>query len=167
MICEKIPDGTLTRILGEKAATDGRAPESMEAEQAQPLLLSVVPPELLSIILSQLGTRALACLAATCRSLWCDAPTLPLPTPGLVETELRRRAEARGLHIGSALPEGELSWVLYLLRREFFGALRREAPLAVGGEHSLFVDREGRLHLACCRGEIQAGKVGEPLSGHD
>jgi len=111
---------------------------------AQPLeLLTGVPPELLSIILSQLGIRDLACLAATCRLLWCDAPTPPpaLPTPGLVETELRRRAEARGLHIGSSLPEGALSWVPCLLKCNFYDALRREAPLAVGIYHSLFVDR--------------------------
>ena len=147
--------------------------------------LSVVPPELLSIILSQLDILALACLAATCRLLWCDAPTPPLalPTPGLVETELRRRAEARGLHFGSSLPEGALSWVTYLLKREFYDALRRESPLAVGiyhspwvnpvgapfggSPHSLFVGREGRLHLACLRDEIKTGGVGEPLLGHD
>jgi len=128
-----------------------------------------VPPEILSIILSQLDIRALARLAATCRLLWCDAPTPPaaLLTPGLVETELRRCAEARGLHIGSSLPEGALSWVTYLLKREFCDALRREAPLAVGNRHSLFVDQEGRLHLACRREEIKAGGVGEPLLGYD
>jgi len=48
-----------------------------------------------------------------------------------------------------------------------YDALRREAPLAVGYDHSLFVDREGRLHLACLREEIKAGGVGEPLLGHD
>jgi len=90
-----------------------------------------------------------------------------MPTLGLVEMELRRRAEARGLHIGSSLPEGALLWVPYLLKREFYDALRREAPLAVGGErHSIFVDMEGRLHLACRRDAIKAGKVGEPLMGH-
>jgi len=134
-----------------------------------PELLTVVPPELLSIILSQLGIRDLACLAATCRLLWCDAPTPPaaLPTWGLVETELRMRAEARGLHIGASLPEGALSWVPYLLEREFYDALRRQAPLAAGHRHSLFVDMGGRLHLACHREEIKAGKFGEPFLGHD
>jgi len=132
-----------------------------------PELLTVVPPELLSIILSKLDIRALAYLAATCRLLWCNAPTpSPLPTPGLVETELRWRAEAHGLHVGSSLPKGGLSWVPYLLKR-FHDALRREAPLAVGQSHSLLVDREGRLHLACLREEIKAGGVGEPLLGHD
>ena len=113
-----------------------------------------MPPELLSIILSQLDIRALARLAATCRLLWCDGPTPPpaLPTPGLVETELRRRAEARGLHVGSSLPEGALSWVPHLLKRDFHDALTREAPLAVGYMHSLVWDRNGRLHLACLRG---------------
>jgi len=130
--------------------------------------LSVVPPELMSIILSQLEIRALACLAATCRLLWCDAPTPPLalPTPELVETELRRRAEARGLHFGSSLPEGALWWVPYLLKR-FHDALRQERTLAVGTNNSLFVDRERRLHLACRRDAITAGGVGEPLLGHD
>ena len=132
-----------------------------------PELLTVVPTGLLSIILSQLDIRALACLAATCRLLLCDAstPPLALPTPRLVETELRRRAEARGLHVGLSLPEGALSWVPYLLKR--FYALGREAPLAVGRQHSIFVDREGRLHLACPRAAIKAGGVGEPLLGHD
>jgi len=132
-------------------------------------LLSVVPVELISIILSQLDIRALACLAATCRLLWCDAPTPPLalPTPGLVETELRRRAQARGLHVGSSRPEGALSWVPYLLERAFYDALRREAALAAGNRHSLFVDMGGRLHLACHREEVKAGGVGEPLLGHD
>jgi len=149
------------RLAAASLAVAGPAAQSLE-------FLSVVPPELLSIILSQLDIRALACLAATCRLLWCDAPTPPLalPTPGLVETELRRRAEARGLHLGSSLPEGALLWVPYLLKR-FHDALRREAPLAVGTNHSLFVDKEGRLHLAFPRDEIRAGGVGEPLLGHD
>jgi len=138
-----------------------------------PGLLSVVPPELLSIIMSHLDTRALACLAATCGALWCGAPTphSALP-PGLVETELRRRAEARGLHIDLTLPEGVLSWVPYLLKRDFYGALRREAPLAVGtspngSTHGLFVDRDGGLHLACRHTAIKAGDVGEPLLAHE
>jgi len=132
-------------------------------------LLSVVPPELLSIILSQLSIPDLACLAATCRSLWCDATT-PLPemtTPGLAETELRRRANARGLDIGSAMPDQFLSWVPYLLQRDFHDALRREAPLAVGyAPHSIFVDRDGHLHLDCRREAIGAGEVGAPLLDH-
>jgi len=150
------------RPAAASSAVAGPAAQSHE-------FLSVVPPELLSIILSQLDIRAFACLAATCRLLWCDAPTPPLalPTPGLVETELRRRAEARGLHIGSSLPEGTLSWVPYLLKCDFHDALRREAPLAVGRRHILFVDREGRMHLACHHTEIKAGGVGEPLLGHD
>jgi len=85
--------------------------------------------------------------------------------PGLVETELRWRAEACGLHIGWSLPEGALSWswVPYLPKRDFYDALRWEALLTVGYEHS----QEGRLHLACLRDEIKAGGVGEPLLGHD
>jgi len=150
------------RPASTSAAVAGPAAQLLE-------FLSVVPSELISIILTQLDIRDLACLAATCRLLWCDAPTPPLalPTPGLVETELRRRAEARGLHFGSSLPEGALSWVPCLLKREFHDALRREAPLAVGTNHSLFVDKEGRLHLACPRAAIKAGWVGEPLLGHD
>ena len=140
-----------------------------EEEAPPPEFLMDVPPELLSIILWQLDTRALACLAATCRLLWCDVPTPPpaLPTLGLVETELRRRAQGRGPHVGSSLPEGTQSWLPYLLKRDFYDALRREAPLAVGNWHSLFVDKAGRLHLACLRREIKAGGVGEPLLGHD
>jgi len=155
------------RAVFQLPAATSLAAAGMAAQSFE--LLTVMPPEILSIILSQLDIRALACLAATCRLLWCDTLTPPpaLPTPGLVETELRRRAEARGLHTGSSLPEGALSWVPYLLKRDFYDALRREAPLAVGDDHSLFVDKEGRLHLACRRTEITAGKVGEPLLGHD
>jgi len=139
-----------------------------------PELLSDVPPELLSIIMSDLGTLDLGCLAATCRSLLCigHTPPPPLPTPGLVEAELRRRAEARGLHIAPSLPEWALWWVPYLLKRDFHEALSRQAPLAVGtmdggSPHSLFVDKEGRLQFACRRDEIKAGEIGESLMGHD
>jgi len=143
----------------------------MEVEQAQPTELLTVPSDLLSIILSQLETLDLACFAATCRSLWCDG-SIPLPQTALpfrlVEAELRRRAEARGLHIDSCLPEGALSWVPYLLRRDLNDAQRREAPLAVGSVgHSLFVDRKGRLHLGCRRQDIVMGKVGELLVEHN
>jgi len=156
------------RALFQRPASTSAVVAGLAAQPPEPELLTVVPPELLSIILSQLDIRALACLAATCRLLWCDAstPPLALPTPGLVETELRRRAEARSLHIGSSLPEGTLSWVTYLLKRGFYDALRREAPLAVETNHSLFVDKEGRLHLACPQDEIKAGGVGESLLGH-
>jgi len=155
------------RALFQRPASTSAAVAGLAAQP--PELLTVVPTELLSIILSQPGIRDRARLAATCRLLWCDAPTPPaaLPTPGLVETELRRRAEARGLHIGSSLPEGALSWVPYLLKRDSYDALRRETPLAVGGSHSLFVDKEGRLHLACLWWDIRAGEVGELLLGHD
>ena len=155
------------RALFQRPASTSAAVAGLAAQP--PELLTVVPPEILSIILSRFEIRALACLAATCRLLWCDAPT-PSPvlrTPGLVETELRRRAQARGLHVGSSLPEGALSWVPYLLKGDFYDALRRETPLAVGGDHSLFVNKEGCLHLACRRDAIKAGGVGEPLLGHD
>jgi len=157
------------RALFQRPASTSAAVAGLAAQPPEPELLTVVPTEILSIILSKLDIRALACLAATCGLLWCDVPTPPLalPTPGLVETELRRRSEARGLHIGSSLPEGALSWVPYLLKREVRVALRREAPLAVGGRHNLFVDKEGRLHLACLRETIRVGEVGEPLLGHD
>jgi len=139
-----------------------------DAHLLEPLSVVPLPPELLSIILSQLGTIDLARLAAICRALWCEMPTLsPLSTPGLVVTELWRRAEARGLHIRSSLPGGVRSWVPYLLKRDFHDSQRREAPLAVGGRHSIFVDREGRLHLVCPQDEIKAGSIGEPLLGHD
>jgi len=127
-------------------------PASASSAQAAAHLLQL-PLEILSVILSMLGTRELARLAASCRSLWCDDPTAPLPPMpprqvGLVETELRRRAEARGLDVGSSLPAGSLSWVPYLLKRDHRNAQMRQAPLAVGPELSMFVDTEGRL-LTC------------------
>jgi len=120
--------------------------------------LLLLPPELLSVILSALNTRGLARLAATCRPLWLDAPTPVSGTRdiGLVEAELRRRAEARGLEVGSTLPEGSTSWVPYLLKRDRCG---RQVVLAAGSDHSIFVGKGGRL-LTC-------GKSGNTrLLGH-
>jgi len=111
-------------------------------------LLQLLPTELLTEVLSRLDTHGLARLASTCRPLWRDAPTPPLPLlrpMGAVEAELRRRFTARGLRVVSSLPDGALSWVPYLLKRALREALRREAPLAVGFGFSLFVDAEGRL----------------------
>jgi len=131
--------------------------------------LQLLPTELLSVVLSHLDTHDLARLAATCRPLWRDAPAppprpMPLLRPmGLAETELRRRATARGLRICSSLPKGALSWVPYLLKRALRDALRREAPLAVEDEFSLFVDAEG--HLLTC-GSPLAGSAGSLLLGH-
>ena len=162
---------TASAVSEPAAQTDGLTRSEPAAQTAE--LLCVVPPELMSIVLSHLGVRALACLAATCHPLWCDTttPLLEMTTPGLVETELRQRAEARGLHIGSSLPEGALTWVAYLLKCNILDPLRREAPLAVGGiyssPHSLLVDKEGRLHIACGRDQIKAGGIGKPLLGHD
>jgi len=135
-----------------------------QAADALPTLLQLLPMELLSVLLSQLDTRDLARLAATCRSLWRDAPTPPPRPWGLVETELRRRAEARGLAIGSSLPEGAASWVPYLVASDLRDALRREALFAVCGEYSIFVDSEGRL-LTCGRerrGELHLGHAVDP-----
>ena len=84
-----------------------------------------------------------------------------------METELRRRAEVRGLHVGSSLPEGALLWVPYLLKREFHDALRRETPLAARHGLGIFVDMDARLHLSCRRANIKVGVFGEPLLGHD
>jgi len=117
-----------------------------------PELLSDVPPDLLTIILCQLNIRDPACLAATCRLLWCGALGGPI---GLVVVELLRHATARGLYIGSSLPEAAPSWVTYLLQR-VHDAPWRQAPLAVGDQHSVFVDREGRL-LTC--GYEQEGQL--------
>jgi len=122
-----------------------------------PTLLQLLPTELLSIVLSHLDTYDLARLVATCRLLWRDAPTppprpMPLLRPmGPVETELRRRATARGLCIVLSLPKGALSWVPYLLNRVLCEALRREAPLAVGDHFSVFVDEGGYLQTCGCK----------------
>jgi len=151
-------------------------PPAAAAPAVQPQfvrLLQLLPQEILSDILSQLDTRDLARLAATCRALWRDAhapppwPMPPLRPMGLVETELRRRATARGLHIGATLPEGALSWVPYLLKRFLRDAMRREAPLAVAANVSLFVDREGRL-LTCGTENVQSANTHPSLLlGHD
>jgi len=80
--------------------------------------LQSLPPELLSVVLTNLHIYSLARMAATCPSLWYDAPTPPLElrVTGLVEAELRRRAQTRGRDVGSSLPEGASSWVPYLLK---------------------------------------------------
>ena len=131
--------------------------------QAASLLLQL-PAELLAVILCDLDTRDLARLAATCRSLCRDAPTPPPPPRaiGPVETELRRRAEARGLDVGSSLPEGATSWVACLLKRNRRDAQMRQAPLAVGSAHSMFLDNIGGL-LTCGRDRIDYRSLGHAV----
>ena len=148
----------LRAIFLPPPASAASSVEQTVDEQAD-YLLQLLPPDLMTVILSHLDTRGLACLAATCPSLWRDAPP-PRPT-GLVETELRRRAEARGLHVGFSRPEGARSWVSYLLASNCRDALRRHAPLGVGETFSIFVDRDGRLHSCgsefSARGEFNLG----------
>jgi len=125
-------------------------PPASSAQAGSPLLQ--LPAKLLAVILSNLDTRDLARLAATCRSLCRDAP-IPPPPPrqiGPVETELRRRAEARGLDVSSSQPEGASSWVTCLLKRDRRDAQMGESPLAVGHGHSMFVDKGGRLLTCGC-----------------
>jgi len=125
-------------------------PPTASTQAASPLLQ--LPAELLTAILSRLDTRELARLAATCRSLCRDAPTPPPPPRqiGPVEAELRRRFETRDLDVGSSLPEGTTSWVACLLKRDRRDAQMRQAPLAVEDEHSIFVDKGGRLLTCGC-----------------
>jgi len=83
--------------------------------------------------------------------------------------ELRRRVTARGLRIVTSLPKGALSWVPYLLKRVLRDAMRREAPLAVGGDFSLVADVEGRL-LTCgteSGHELLLGHAMDPAAGPD
>jgi hypothetical protein len=144
-------------------------PDPAVVAQAASQLLQL-PAELMSVIMSRLDTRDLARLAATCRSLCRDAQTPPPPpcAIGPVEAELRRRAEARGLDVGSFLPEGATSWVACMLKRDRRDAQMRQAPLAVGYTHSIFVDNGGRL-LTCGRdGVVFASLLGHavnPASG--
>jgi len=131
----------LARLASSAASTPGYP--------AAPTLL-LLPPELLAVILSTLDTRSLALLAATCRPLWLDTPT-PASGPrdiGPVEAELRQRDGARGLEVGSSLPEGSTSWVSCLLKRGRRDAQKRQAPLAAGMQCNIFVDAGGRL-LTC------------------
>ena len=122
-------------------------PPDASAQAAAQLLQ--LPAELLSVILSRLETRDLARLAATCRLLCRDAPTPPpLRAIGPVETELRRRAAARDLDVGSSLPDWATSWVACLLKHDRRDAQKRQALLAVGFAESVFVDKAGRL-LVC------------------
>jgi len=107
-------------------------------------------------VLTSLDNGGLARLAATCRALWCDAPTPPPPVlraMGPVEMELRQRTTARGMDAGSSLPGGATSRVSCLLRRDRRDAQMRQAPLAVGAAHSIFVDKRGRL-LTCGHGTV-------------
>jgi len=128
----------------------------------QPANLLELPTEIVSIVITQLEDLPdLARLAATCHMLWCDAPAAAEWQIGPVELELRQRAEARRLVIDSSLPEGAASWVSYLLKRELRDALRRQAPLAAGSQHSVFVDRKGRL-LTCGKTGSVLGQGSEP-----
>ena len=144
----------LARLPSLSASTLGH-----HAEETTLLLL---PPELLTVILSALDTRSLARLAATCQPLWLDAPT-PVSSPreiGPVEAELRLRAKTRGLDAGSSLPAGSTSWVSCLLKRDRRDAQRRQAPLAAGSDHSIFVDTRGRLFTCGFSSD------GIPILGH-
>ena len=147
--------------LGHHRRTARPLPAANPSAQASSPLLQL-PAKLLSVILFQFDTRDLARLAATCLLLCRDAPTPPPPPRaiGPVETELRRRAGARGLDVGSSLPEGATSWVACLLKRDRCDAQMRQAPLAVGYTYSIFVDKEGRL-LTCGRDFGHS-----PLLGH-
>jgi len=159
-----LADGLRALLLPPPAAASSAV--QLTPTQLRPILLQILPTELLSEVLAHLDTYDLARLAATCRLLWRDAPTspprpMPLLRPmGPVEVELRRRASARGLRIVSCLPEGALPWVPYL-KRALRDALGREAPLAAGNGFSLFLDAKGCL-LSCGR-EMGA----ELLLGHD
>jgi len=137
-------------------------PQTASAQASSPLLQ--LPAELLTVILSRLDTRDLARFAATCLLLCRDAPTPPPPPRaiGPVETELRRRAEARGLDVGSSLPEEATSWVACLLKRDRRDAQTRQVPLAVGEEHSIFVDTGGRL-LTCGRDSVDGMLLGHAV----
>jgi len=110
-----VADGLRDLFLPSPAAATSAVPQPHLLQWPQ-----LLPTENLLVVLSHLDTHDLARLAATCRSLWRDAPApLPRPMPllrpmGPVETELRRRVTARGLRIGSSLPKGALSWVPYL-----------------------------------------------------
>jgi len=163
-----VADGLRALFLPPPAAASSAVQQT--PTQLRPILLQILPTELLSEVLTHLDTYDLARLAATCRLLWRDAPTppprpMPLLRPmGPVEAELRRRASARGLRIVSCLPEGALSWVPYLLKRALRDALGREDPLAAGNGFSLFIDA-GRL-LSC--GSENIGVHGPHLLlGHD
>ena len=138
-----------------------RAARPLPAPAQTASRLLQLPAELLSVILSRLDTGDLARLAATCRSLCRDALTPPPPPRaiGPVEEELRRRTEARGLDVGSSLPEGSTSWVACLLKRDRRDAQMRQAPLAVGPDHSIFVDTGGRL-LTCGRNSVDSMLLG-------
>jgi len=163
-----VADGLRDLFLPPPAAAASAVPQPHLIQWLQ-----LLPTELLSVVLSHLDTHDLARLTATCCSLWRDAPTppprpMPLLRPmGLVETELRRRATARGLRIGSSLPKGALSWVPYLLKCVRCDMLRRETPLAAGDGFSVFLDAEGRL-LTCGErtdwgGSSSRGMTGEPM----
>jgi len=136
----------------EQAAQGLAVADELRARFLPPASLLQLPADILSTILSRLDIRDLARLAAIRRSLWSDAPTSPPPPRdiGLVETELRRRAEARCLNVSSSLPEGTSSWVAYLLKRDRRDAQMRQAPLSLGQVHDVFVDTGGRL-LTCGR----------------
>jgi len=139
--------------------------QEFHKENAQAMtLLQLLPQELMVPILSQLYLPDLACLAATCCLLWCDAPAAPERHIGIVEAELRCRVKARGLDVGSSLPEGAASWVPYLLKLllkpDLRDAQKCQASLAAGSSHSVFMDRE-----AACPPAIRS-LLGH-VTGHD
>jgi hypothetical protein len=119
------------------------------------LACSIFRFEVLTDVCQHLDLCALVGVAQACKRLrhgdsWVESVDLPTRSP--VVPALCTHTFTGGELIPRTRPIGcSESWIAYLAR----GARQRrfrEAPIAVGVQHSLFVDSAGRL-LACGKGE--------------
>jgi alpha-tubulin suppressor-like RCC1 family protein len=114
-----------------------------------------LPIELLACVCQHLNLRELVCVSETCNRLRHGdggMKTAELPTKSPAVTALREHVFSGGVGIPSTLPVGcSDSWVAYLARCARQRRCREAQPIAVGYDHSLFVDVAAWL-LACGKG---------------
>jgi alpha-tubulin suppressor-like RCC1 family protein len=111
-----------------------------------------LPFELLTAVCLHLDPRALVRFAAVCRRFRHGddgLETLEMPTKSPVVTALHKHVLSEGALIPSTRPVGSFeSWVAYLARYVRQRRCLESPPIAMGNEHSLFVDAAGWL-LSC------------------
>ena len=146
------------------------APNFSDEQAAQGLAITAelrarfLPPDASAQAAAQLLQLPASSCPSSCPALrLAISPASPQPADNFVVTRLhlrrcaqsgrwRRsfggRAAARGLDVGSSLPDWATSWVACLLKHDRRDAQKRQALLAVGFAESVFVDKAGRL-LVC------------------
>jgi alpha-tubulin suppressor-like RCC1 family protein len=115
--------------------------------------LSDLPPEVLTHVCRHLGFRDLIRVSQSCKRFRRGGlETVELPTDSPVVTALRKHAFPGLELVPRTGPIGcTESWVAYLARCARQRRCRERPPIAVGNQHSLFLNAAGRL-LTCGQG---------------